>query len=624
MCKLTSLTLGDGVTTIELQAFMGCPLTSITFGNNLRVIGDKTFVACKLTNIAIPDGVIRIGMNAFQNCANLASVTIPDSVTSIGGSAFNKTKLYADQKDSVVYVDGWVCGYNGKMPENTSLVFKDGTRGIADSAFLASNLESVTIPDSVTNTGVAVFNKCKSLKSVTIGNGLQSIDNETFLDCTSLTDVTIGNNVTSIGDSAFYNCSSLASITIPDGVTEIGDKAFSICSSLESVTIPNSVTSIESSAFNNHSDALTIYGYTGSAAETFATKKGITFENIGEEVPEFEYEVLDDGTAMIMSYRGTAAEVTIPSEIDGYTVTVIRQLAFYDYDVITSVIIPDTVTQIGDGAFFRCSKLKYITIPDSVTYIGFQAFEGTSWLSDQPDGVVYAGKLAYTYKGEMPENTSIEIKDGTIGIAGEAFEDCSNLVSIYIPNSVTLIGYRAFASCTNLTNVIIPDSVTEIGVNAFSECTGLTNITISKSVTHIYFGAFSGCTNLKSVTIPDNVTYIDEHAFGYIFRAIGEYFEKIDGFTIYGYTGSAAETYANENGFTFVNIGETPQPTPGDVNGDGKISIDDVTDIQKYIANMIDFTEEQVTLADVDKNGKVSIDDATLIQKHLAGLAVIE
>lgn len=351
MCKLTSLTLGDGVTTIELQAFMGCPLTSITFGNNLRVIGDKTFVGCKsLTNIAIPDGVLRIGMNAFQNCANLASVTIPDSVISVGGSAFSKTKLYTAQSDSVVYVDGWVCGYNGKMPENTSLVFKDGTRGIADSAFLASNLESVTIPDSVKNTGVAVFNKCKSLKSVTIGNGLQSIDNETFLDCTSLTDVTIGNNVTSIGDSAFYNCSSLVSITIPDSVTEIGDKAFSICSSLESVTIPNSVTSIESSAFNNHSDALTIYGYTGSAAETFATKKGITFENIGD----------------------------------------------------------------------------------------------------------------------------------------------------------------------------------------------------------------------------------------------------------------------------------VPTPTLGDVNGDGKISIDDVTDIQKYIANMIDFTEEQVTLADVDKNGKVSIDDATLIQKHLAGLAVIE
>lgn len=350
MCKLTSLTLGDGVTTIELQAFMGCPLTSITFGNNLRVIGDKTFVACKLTNIAIPDGVIRIGMNAFQNCANLASVTIPDSVTSIGGSAFNKTKLYADQKDSVVYVDGWVCGYNGIMPENTSLVFKDGTRGIADSAFLASNLESVTIPDSVKNTGVAVFNKCKSLKSVTIGNGLESINKETFSDCTSLTDVTIGNNVTSIGDSAFYNCSSLASITIPDGVTEIGDKAFSICSSLESVTIPESVTSIKNSAFNNHSDALTIYGYTGSAAETFATEQGIAF----------------------------------------------------------------------------------------------------------------------------------------------------------------------------------------------------------------------------------------------------------------------------------VNIGDVPTPTLGDVNGDGKISIDDVTDIQKYIANMIDFTEEQVTLADVDKNGKVSIDDATLIQKHLAGLAVIE
>ncbi len=283
MCKLTSLTLGDGVTTIELQAFMGCPLTSITFGNNLRVIGDKTFVACKLTNIAIPDGVIRIGMNAFQNCANLASVTIPDSVTSIGGSAFNKTKLYADQKDSVVYVDGWVCGYNGIMPENTAIEIEDGTRGLADKAlYYNENLISVTIPDSVKYIGEGQFTKCTGLTSVTIGNGVTSIGTQTFEECTSLTDVTIGNGVTSIGASAFYNCSALTNLTIPDSVTEIGDKAFSLCTSLESVTIPESVTHIESSAFNNPSDTLTIYGYTGSAAETFASEQELPFVNVGD------------------------------------------------------------------------------------------------------------------------------------------------------------------------------------------------------------------------------------------------------------------------------------------------------------------------------------------------------
>lgn len=286
-CGITSLTIGNGLTTIGNYAFMGCKeLTSITFGNSLKVIGDNVFVACMgLTNIVIPDGVVRIGLTAFRNCKNLASVTIPDSVISIGGSAFLATKLYSDQSNGVVYVDGWVCGYKGNMPENTSLVFKDGTRGIADSAFLASNLESVTIPDSVTNAGVAIFKKCNSLKKVIIGNGLKKIDNETFLECTSLTDVTIGNNVTSIGASAFYNCSSLTSITIPDSVTEIGDKAFSVCSSLESVTIPKSVSSIKDTAFNNHSDALTFYGYADSAAETFATKKGITFVKI-DDVPK--------------------------------------------------------------------------------------------------------------------------------------------------------------------------------------------------------------------------------------------------------------------------------------------------------------------------------------------------
>lgn len=301
-CNLTSVNLGNGVTIIGKQAFAGNKsLTNVTFGNSLTSIDDNALLMCtSLTDITIPDGVTSIGLNAFKGCEKLQSVTIPDSVTKVGGSAFLNTKLYTNQPDSVYYVDGWLCGYNGEIPENTSIEIKEGTRGLADRAlYYNANLISVTIPDSVKYIGEAEFNKCTNLTSVTIGNGVTSISAQTFEECTSLTDVTIGNSVTNIGASAFYNCSALTSLTIPDSVTEIGDKAFSLCTSLESMTIPASVTYIESSAFNNPSDALTIYGYTGSAAETFANEKGINFISLGGDITKLLGDVNSDGKISI-------------------------------------------------------------------------------------------------------------------------------------------------------------------------------------------------------------------------------------------------------------------------------------------------------------------------------------
>ena len=115
---------------------------------------------------------------------------------------------------------------------------------------------------------------------------------------------------------------------------------------------------------------------------------------------------------------------------------------------------------------------------------------------------------------------------------------------------VTSIQNDAFRDCSSLTNVTIPNSVTEIGLDAFSGCINLTSVTIPNSVTRIESGAFSGCSSLKSVTIPKSVTEIGEHAFGYHIE--NKKFKKIDGLTIYGVKGTAAEEYPNDNGFEFA------------------------------------------------------------------------
>ena len=174
-------------------------------------------------------------------------------------------------------------------------------------------------------------------------------------------------------------------------------------------------------------------------------------------------------------------------------VTSIGDYAFIDCNNLTSVDIPNSVTRIGNAAFSGCSGLKSIEIPNSVTNIGHLAFSGTAWYNKQQNGLIYAGRVAYEYKGKMPEKTSIVLKDNTTGIACNAFYNCTGLTSVEIPNNVTNIGEEAFYGCTGLSSVTIGNSVTSIGQLAFADCSGLTSVTIPNSVTSIGLSAFNGC-----------------------------------------------------------------------------------------------------------------------------------
>ena len=225
-----------------------------------------------------------------------------------------------------------------------------------------------------------------------------------------------GTPVTTIGNAAFRD-SSVTSVTIPASVTEIGANAFAGCTNLTSVT------------YGGDWSNLTIQS--GNPAVEDAAK-----DAANEQLFDFEF-ILNNTAVIVISYKGTAADVTIPSRYKGKPVTVIDPTAFYNNSAVTSVTIPDSVTAIPDYAFGFCSQLTNISIPNSVTFIGFSAFNSCTSLK------------------------SITLPSSLSTIQSYAFYNCGNLKTIRIPVSVTSIGNYAFDVCPSLMTVTYPGSKTQ-------------------------------------------------------------------------------------------------------------------------------------------------------------------
>lgn len=205
-----------------------------------------------------------------------------------------------------------------------------------------------------------------------------------------------GVTVTTIGTDAFWGL-NITSVTIPDSVTEIGANAFAGCTNLTSV--------------NYAGDWSNLTIQSGNPAVQDAANEQL-----------FDFAFTPDNTAVIVRYKGTAADVTIPSRYKGKPVTMIDHAAFHD-SAVTSVTIPDSVTSIPDDVFAFCSQLTNISIPNSVTFIGFSAFNSCTSLK------------------------SITLPSSLSTIQSSAFYNCGNLETIRIPVSVTFIGNYAFAGC---------------------------------------------------------------------------------------------------------------------------------------------------------------------------------
>ena len=457
---ITSVVIGDGVTSIGNNAFRGCTgLTSVTIPNSVTTIGNWTFYNCSgLTSVTIPNSVTSIGHSAFSGCSGLTSITIPNSVTTIESFAFNNCSML-----KVVY-------------NNSSLNITKGSSSNGYVAYYALAVITDENRDDYDLQGDYLFSTIDGTPTLLayIGTNAEITLPENYN----------GNNYV-VGEKAFYGCTSITSVTIPNSVTSIASMAFYKCSMLKVVYNNSSLNITKGSSSNGYVAYYALAVITDENRDDYDLQGDYLFSTI-------------DGTPTLLAYIGTNAEITLPENYNGNNY-VVGEKAFYDCTSITSIEIPGSVTSIGSNAFYNCSGLISIEIPGSVTSIGSNALYNCSGLTS-----ITISSVNTVYDSRNNCNAIIETATNKL-IVG-----CNNAT---IPNSVTSIESHAFYNCSGLTSVTIPNSVTSIGSYAFKYCSGLTSVTIPNSVTSIGSSAFEDCSNLTSVTMGNGVTSIGRNAF---------------------------------------------------------------------------------------------------------------
>lgn len=458
----TVLSIGD-------SAFIYCgALTTVTFAENsqLKSIERAAFwgseqVYPRFKEIKIPDSVETIGNGAFYDCRDLERITLPSALQKLSNSTFYDCTALSE------------------------VTFPASLKTIEKSAFSGCRkLSEVKLPASLTTIQSYVFDRCINLKTVSYDGSLerwsQINTSNDFLGYSSpslvMDDYTAQFILVEDGPFAELIPKKTVTITKYTGtestvilpstisgwpVTKIGEDALKDNTTITSVTIPASVTEIGSNAFAGCTN-LTSVNYAGDWSN-LTIQSGNPAVQDAANAPLFDFKFTPDNTAVIVTrYKGTAADVTIPSRYKGIPVTMIDHAAFFN-SVVTSVTIPDSVTSIDDNAFGFCSQLTNISIPNSVTYIGFSAFA-----------------------------------------------HCTSLKSITLPSSLSSISEALFSGCSQLTTIHIPDSVPSIQSYAFYHCRNLETIRIPVSVTLIETDAFAGCPSSMTVTYSGSKTQWDD------------------------------------------------------------------------------------------------------------------
>ena len=553
-------------------------VTFNAFGSEPIIVKNSGFsgciAPCTVNEIVFNGtGDIILGSRAFA-ITNITDLNLPSNIKFEDGAC----DVFSESKVKNVTIGCSMCEsmfYGCNYLENVTFTADNDINEIPKAAFeLTVGLKKIEIPSSVKKIGDSAFD-LSTVSEIKFNEGLETIGNLAFNTWGSFEKITLPSTVKSIGEECFNSYKPYL-IELNDGLERVGKQAFICKFANQSVKIPASVTEIGEKAFG-YSDSgkkaenFTIYGYRGTAAETYANENGFTFVPLDL----IEFERFEDTTSTspvydVTVHSGAVVEERQYAELyeewseDHYW---INKLTF-DARGVAPITINDYGFAGANGAPGYIRTIDFIGSGDVV--FGSQVFNFTGI-----ESLTLPANVKFKDNAEGIFTSCLRLKTADIycDVVPKMFDDCNSLETVNFKGNTTSIPYAAFRNC-NIKRLDIPASVKSIGEEAFFGSYQMAAVTLRSGLSSIGAKAFYD-NNFKFVIIPASVTSIGEKAFGYISDS-----KTIDGFTVYGYRGTAAETYANENGFTFIPLdsessvmGVTYTPSWSSVN-DYSFSVD--------------------------------------------------
>ena len=534
-------------------------------GHKVVKLGNGVFKKHQeIVSVQIPDLITSIGVSAFRDCSNLENVNLPKNLISIGNRAFvrctkiGKINLPKSLMEVDTYGINWWYPFDG-CSNLKEIEFEEGITQIPTGIFGNTGLENVKIPDTVTSIGERSFADCTNLQEVKISDTVTSIGVESFTDCANLEKVNLSKNLKSIGNRAFAKCTKIEKINLPKSLTEVDTYwsnwwyPFDGCSNLKEIEFEEGITQIPTGIFGNTGlenvkmpDTVTSIGERSFAdctklekiifSEKIETINGRAFAgctslksiSLPDSITSMGTEIFEGCTSL--------SSVKLPNKCVNITSS-----TFEGCTSLTEITLPDTVTTIQDHAFKNCTALKTINWSKSITDIQSYAFENCDALAKLaiPNTVTNIGTGAFYDCGGLSD---IAVPNSVKTLGSRAFENCDALAKVSISDSVTSMGEKAFYDCDALTDVKLGTGITQIPTSCFEHCDVLPFVVLPYRISKVGDNAFKNCVALTEITIPRATTSISTSAFSYPAKM-----------TVYGISGTYAETFANQQGMKFVD-----------------------------------------------------------------------
>ena len=510
--SLQSITIGNGVESIGSFAFYECSvIESFSAPASLKSIGNYAFERCtSLKEVSLNEGLTEIGENVFSHCHLIREIVFPDSVQSIGLltdmpnllkvtlgknlSSLPQNRLFDNcQKICEVYdrsssgLGNTIHNYYFSLPLNyytdnegasrlsnvDGYIFLDGSDGEGYLMAYVGNDENLILPSDFCGKDYTVWMyalaRLDAVKSIRFSAGVKEIKNRAIAFSPNITELTVDvNNPVFISKgncvikkdrkTVYLGCKTSTIPTSPDVVEMLYADAFYGCLGLTSITVPSNITSTVT------------------------------------------YGVFEMCTNLTYAY------------VDSNRVS---QTMFKDCTSLKEVRLSEKVEEISHTAFYGCTSLEKINLPSSLVQIDNNAFTYCDKLLKYDEyGCAYVDNWLLSVQTGENAKEHVVIRQGTIGIAADAFSSHRSMTSISLPSGLKYIGDYAFASCKSIKSITLPDSVIKIGRQAFSDCSELEEINIPKGI-DAFVGEwewFAGCPKIKKNV--DGIIYIDTWVVG--------------------------------------------------------------------------------------------------------------